>query len=43
MGCSNDISIEVDNRVQRRFNNNNNEEYSSEDENIQDFEEYESK
>jgi len=39
MGCANDNSIEVDNRIVRRFNR----EYSSEDEDIQDFEEYESK
>ena len=43
MGCSNDISIEVDNRVKRKSNNNNNEEYSSEHDDVQDFEEYESK
>ena len=39
MGCANDNSIEVDNRIVRRFNR----EYSSEDEDTQDFEEYESK
>ena len=39
MGCANDTSIEVDNRIVRRYN----EENSFEDEEIQDFEEYESK
>ena len=39
MGCANDNSIEVDNRKVRRYN----EENSSEDKEIQDFEEYESK
>jgi len=39
MGCANDNSIEVDNRIVRRYK----EENSSEDKEIQDFEEYESK
>ena len=39
MGCANDNSIEVDNRIARRYN----EENSFEDKEIQDFEEYESK
>ena len=39
MGCSNENSIEVDNRIVQRYNGEN----SSEDKEIQDFEEYESK
>jgi len=39
MGCANDDSIEVDNRIVRRFKGEN----SSEEEEMQDFEEYESK
>ena len=39
MGCANDNSIEVDNRIVRRFKGEN----SSEEEEMQDLEEYESK
>ena len=39
MGCANDNSIEVENRIVGRYN----EENSSEDKEIQDFAEYESK